>query len=409
MQSCPPQDPGPERPSSRRPDPAPGGPDRRDWWASRAKVHLQRGDGQDVAILAHLALLALVNQPPTNAEDLGIEPYGDTPPIVESLVQTKERVDERMMKGHWLEGLVSLENLSVGLRADGISAARNVYEGPASIVLSGDLAHAFDGDITDVRAKMVFVTPEENERAWRRMNISPLDLTDSELNERLPRPVFVFEQSLKDRAYANVPETVSAAEDFDDLAVPVGRIPHYLGLVTSYKLVNPTINDLRRVVNRGNVADFTALTHWLEAGEARSMAFTPSERRALIDEISGKLRGLRAPPGPGDFRRIHGMLGLILEFGRPDDLETLLKLNRPMTILLMSAALSHEAAQSEEGVLELPIHGLRSLPSGNRLIDGFQRALRRVRLSALPKLLEFALRPTRLPRTQRQFLAVAAA
>ena len=91
-----------------------------------------------------IALLAALVAPPTDAEDLGIAPYGDTPPSLEFLAETDEQVDERRMNGEWFGGLLQLDDLTVGLKADGISAARDVYEGPASLVLNAELSHRFD-------------------------------------------------------------------------------------------------------------------------------------------------------------------------------------------------------------------------------------------------------------------------
>ena len=350
-----------------------------------------------------LAILSTVVAPPTDAEDLGIAPYGDTPPSLEFLSETEEQVDERRMNGEWVSGLLQLNDLTVGLKADGISAARDVYEGPASLVLNGDLSHRFDGDVTDIQAKIVFIQPKDLERTWRRVVASPLDLSDEELAEPMPRPTFTFEQPLADRARAGVTFSVSASEDFEDILVPTAVLPVYIGMVTDYTLVNPTLNDLRRIVADGNVTDFRALSEWLESGSSRSLPYTAAERRTLIREIALRLKRLRAPPGPGDFRRIHGLLGIITEFARPEDLRTLLLLDRPMSILLMSAALSHETAQTEENTIELPIHGLRTLPSGNRLIDAYKRALREIRRNALPKLLEFAYDPLDFPERSTVF------
>ncbi|MGB1698844.1 MAG: hypothetical protein ACPHRO_02740, partial [Nannocystaceae bacterium] len=344
-----------------------------------------------------IALWSALVAPPTDAEDLGIAPYGDTPPSLDLLSETEEQVDERRMNGEWFPGLVELENLTIGLKADGISAARNLYEGPASIVVNADLEHRYDSDVTDIQVKLIFIEPKDLSRTWRRISALPLDLSDAELDEKLPRPLFTVEQPLADQARAGVKFSVTTSEDFEDISVPVASLPVYIGMVSGYRLVNPTINDLRRIVASGNVTDFSALSAWLESGGSRSLSFTTTERHTLIEDLAARLRRLRAPPGPGDFRRMHGLLGLITEFARPEDLRTLLRLDRPMSILLMSAALSHEAAQTEENSLELPIHGLRSLPSGNRLIDAYKRALREIRRSALPKLLEFAYDPLDFP------------
>jgi len=309
------------------------------------------------------------------------------------LAPRDDGVDERPLTGHLVPSLVVIEDPSLTLRADGLMSPREHYEGPATIVIGGMLSHPFDGEIRDVDFRASFIDFDGLDHVWRRLMAPPLELTQEELERRFPLPEFTLELRIAQDLEPDQPIDIAVPRDYANLELDPRDLPAYVGGVVSYRLTQPSSDDIRRIVEAGGIADLEALSEWLAEVETQGPPFVAAERRMLVRVAAARLRALRAPPGHGDFRRVHGLLELVRQLASPADLEMLLALDQPMRILLMSEALSYQGALVEESTLELPVHGLRELPSSSRMLGAYRNALEGIRIDSLPQLLRLAYDP----------------
>lgn len=302
----------------------------------------------------------------------------------------------RPIAGHRLPGLVDTSRLELLLEAEGLAAANEEITTEAKLVVRGPVTHPFSSDVRELSLAIGLYAPAQADEAFARLTTPPLQLSQAELDRKLPSPVAGVSGGMLMLAELPPGTATEIAEERElgHVSLLRTRLPRSLLLTESYDLVQPSPADVLLILRQGGTADLAALTRWATEREgAVPPEFTPEIRRDILALVQQRYRSMRAPPALGDFHRLSAMLAMIRLFGSSDDLVSLLRLERPMKILHTSALLSYDLALREEASLGLPVHGMHELPALSQLLEAPGAALKTLRAPALHELLRLAFDP----------------
>jgi hypothetical protein len=300
------------------------------------------------------------------------------------------------IEGRIIETLVRVDELSIRVESDLLPGERrDAVE--AVVEVAATLSHDFDSPIRDLEFGVALSSAPELEFAWGRLHTPPLRLTTEEVERKLAYPLAVMTVPGDDEPLAKAtPRDVSLRENFDALAVPHDGPTQYLVAFSGYVLDAPSERDILRILAEGGPADLAALARWAAATAADTeteVALTDDARGRIMDALESEIHRLRAPPAFGDFQRLNAITAVALVCARPLDLDRVLALQRPMTLLLSAAQVSYDAAAAEENILGVSVHGFRRLQSRSDSAVAWESALGRLRLAALDRLVRLAFDP----------------
>lgn len=332
-------------------------------------------------------VLAVLLPHPASAQEMVAEGW--------SQMSEEDRVERRKLAFKTLPALVKIDDFQAVLLAHGFSSSYQSYKGPARLIVSGSLVHPFSTSVHDVLIRIGFFEKKDLKRAWRRIRISPLMLTEKELGTRMPSPSFqwVHEASPQGEFLPKKPKKLLLETKFRSLQVHMRHFPEVLVMLDEYQLDNPSVGDMIKIVEGGGVVDHAALAKWAHESSIEKPDWKRSERKRLIRAIVKKIRNIRPPLGQGDLHRINALMALINLAARPEDLESLLIMERSVDVLMTSAGLTYYDAVREENEIEIPIHKIRTLPSLQEFLRSFKLALNQVRGEAVPELVRLSYDP----------------
>ncbi len=298
------------------------------------------------------------------------------------------------LEGRVIETLVKFDEISVRVETDAVPGEqRETTE--AAIDVRAAMSHDFDGPIYDLELGVAVLPRPELDFAWDRLHTPPLRLTLEEIERKMPYPVAVITVPGDETPLAPATiEEVAVRERYDAMDQPADGPLAYLVALSGYSLAAPSERDILRILRAGGPADLSALARW--AGATASEGTSAPDEAAcgrIMDTVEGEIRRLRAPPAFADFQRLNAITAIILVCERPEDLERVLTLQRPMTILLSAAQVSYDIAANEESVLGVSVHGFRRLQSRSDSAVAWEGALRRLRDAALDRLVRLAFEP----------------
>lgn len=311
------------------------------------------------------------------------------------------------IEGRMVASLVTFESMAITLESDDLSGPpREEIDG--TLVISAEVSHDFDGGVRDPEFDVAVMSQGDLEFVWRRLHTSPLRLTTAEVERELPYPMMVVSVPGEDMPLSRADvRDVAVRESFSSLPPPRDGVFAYLAALSGYALETPSDRDVLRIIEAGGPADLAALAGWAAtaAGEG-SAGFDEDACARIMDAVTLDVRRLRAPPAFGDFQRLNALTAMAVLCARPRDLERMLALQRPMTILLSAAQVSYDAAAGEENVLGVSVHGFRRLQSRSDSALAWEHSLRRLRTGALDRLVRLAFEPVDFrdapPRMQRR-------
>lgn len=319
----------------------------------------------------------------------------NAPWLEPQLAETPEDV-RHPIGGHILPGLVDYSRLDLMLEAEGLEASNEEFTTDATLVVRGQLTHPFSAEIREVSVAVGFYLPLHANEAFARLTTPPLQLSQADLDRKLPPPVAAISGGMMmfDALPGGSKTDIAVERELGLVSLARNDLPRYLLLTESYDLTRPSPDDVTLILREGSTADLSALTRWATEREgAVPPEFTPQIRRDIMALVQQRYRSLRAPPALGDFQRLAALVAMIRTFGSSDELVTLLRLERPMKILHTSALLSYDMALREESSLGLPVHGMRELPALSQLLEAPDAALKTLRAPALHQLLRLAFDP----------------
>ena len=336
---------------------------------------------------------------------------------------TQEEVGDpfHRLRGHALPSVLELDDVVVALEVIGFEGLRGAVDTPAHMLTTGEVSHGLQGAITDVALAVTLVPPGTVDRVHRRLTAPPLQLTQAELDERLPRPLVwmaegdVVVEELEPGAEASI----DARHDVGAIPLDITALPGYLLVVDRYNLEFPTANDIITILDRGGTADYAAVVDWATGQQEERGGFSDEERAAVMKAVRAGFRKMRAPPGLGDLQRLLALDRVMQVMAGPRDLEPLLRLERPMKILHASAVLAYDIHLREERILGVPLHGMDRLPARSEYLVAPDVAMAALQPVVLDKLLRLAYDPVdfhdappgtggRRSRLQRQAIALLA-
>ncbi len=294
------------------------------------------------------------------------------------------------LRGRMLPGALSIDELEVTLRTDdNLDAGRADFE----LVVRGELHHDFDSPLAELQLGVAVLSQDGLEFVSRRLDASPLHLTQQELQRPFPNPVAALLLSVDAEQVApGIPTKYGATEAFED--TKVGGSPAYLLVIQGYSFVAPSERDVLSVLDRGGPADLAALAAWASATANDGVdPFDAEGRRRILDRVIERIGTLRAPPAWGDFQRINALAALAHACADRADLERILGAGRAMGVLLASTVVSHDGAAAEENALGLSIHGFARVAARSEAAVSWEAATRRIRIRAFDRLLRLAFDP----------------
>ncbi|MBX7079390.1 MAG: hypothetical protein K1X88_09410 [Nannocystaceae bacterium] len=326
---------------------------------------------------------------PQPARDADAELDGDTPETDRTGPQG------RPVPGHLIETLVRVDPLDVRSEIDLLPGEVRESAGVV-LTITAELNHDFDSEISELELGFAVSSTEPVEFAWTRLHTAPLHLQRAQLERKMPYPTAVLTWTMPEDTglAAGTAMPITMREEYEELELPRLGGFAYLAAIGGYVLVAPTERDVLRILEGGGPVDHAALAGW--AGNAAAEGATPFDdatRGRIMDAVITKVQQMRAPPGFGDFQRLVALTALAQLCVRPADLERMLLLQRPMTILLASAQVSYDGAASEESVLGVSVHALRRLQSRSDSALAWEQSLARLRTLALDRVLRLAADP----------------
>lgn len=311
-----------------------------------------------------------------------------------------------VLAGRTIPSLVELESLTVRLEAEEVPVGDETTVGTVTLVVGAHAQHEFDGPIRDLEIGAALLSRRDLEFVWARLLAPPLRVDPEDLERALPSPLAVA-YGVDEAVLARGDEQgIAVRDEFERIPLSRGEPLGYLVAIGGYAFTAPSVADVLHVLRDGGAIDLSALATWAtQAASEDAIAFDDDARGRIMDEVEARLRHLRAPPGYGDFARLAALTGIAQACARPEDLERLLALQRPMGILLASSLVSWDAAAAEEHTLGVSIHGFARQQSRSHASIAWEGALRRLRTSALDRLLRLAYDPIdfrRAPATLRR-------
>lgn len=317
-----------------------------------------------------------------------VEPVIDTEAID---VESPQATRGKPLEGRNIASLVDLDATDVRVESDVLPG-----EQPLSIDAVFDVGtnvtHELDGSIRELEIGVAVLARSDLEFAWTRLHTPPLQLTTVDAEKKMPLPVAVLTLQAEDGSLAaDGEQRLALREEYPDLPMPKDGPLGYLLAIGGYTLEAPSERDVLRILDDGGPADLAALANWaMETAANEQLVFDDAARSRIMANIDAQIRLLRAPPAFGDFQRLNALTAVACVCASGDDLERLLVLVRPMTILLSAAQVSYDGAAAEEAALGVSIHGFRRLQSRSDSALAWESTLRHLRASALDRLVRLS-------------------
>ncbi|HWB82036.1 MAG TPA: hypothetical protein VG755_44040, partial [Nannocystaceae bacterium] len=320
---------------------------------------------------------------------LGTEPTAFAhEPEDEAPVATGKRLTVRT-----IDALVELDELAITID---IGEPSEMEQGgvDATIGVNAIAHHSLDATVGELELGVALLPEPDLAFVWDRLHTPPLQLTTEQIERKLPSSLAVVSVVDDGDPFGHERDRPIKSEDqFDGLQLP-RALPSALVMVTMYSLDAPSERDVLRILADGGPTDLGALAAWASAlAVDGTEPFDAAARTRIIDAVEKRLRELRAPPAFGDFQRINALTALAYACAGPGDLERMLVLQRPVSILLSGAIVSYDDAVGEENALGVPVHGFRRMYSRSDATLSWEGGLQRVRSLAIDHLLELAFDP----------------
>jgi len=340
-----------------------------------------------ILVVAHAASIALwlaVADPGADTESADAERPRESP--------------GKLIEGRTIASVVDLDALTVRAEAD-VLPGEQPDTIDAVLDVAVDVSHRLDGSIRELELGVAVLAPADVEFAWSRLHTPPLRLTTAEVERKMPLPMAVITLQGDESSLASDGEQrLALRESYPDLELPPGGALAYLVAVGGYALEAPSERDVLRILDEGGPADLAALANWaMETTANDLLVFDDPARARIMAIVDAQIRRLRAPPAYGDFQRLNALTAVARVCVSGDDLERLLVLVRPMTILLAAAQVSYDGAAVEESELGISVHGFRRLQSRSDSALAWEGTLRHLRSSALDRLVRLAYEPDDFP------------
>ncbi|HET6582785.1 MAG TPA: hypothetical protein VFG69_05045, partial [Nannocystaceae bacterium] len=299
-----------------------------------------------------------------------------------------------VVTGRSIPSLVDIGTLSVRIEPDDVPVGDETTTGPAVVALRAEIQHDFDTAIRDVQLGVAILSREELELVWRHLLAPPVRILDEELERPLPSPRAVVGGSFDGSLLHDDSRVLEVRDELESIELSRAAPLAYLAALGGYELESPSVDDVVRVLHDGGPIDLSALATWAtQAATEDAPPFDDEARGRIMDAVETSARKLRAPPGWGDFARLAAITALAHACARPEDLERLLALQRPMGILLASGIVSWDAAATEEHTVGVSIHGFSPQQSRSQAAISWESALKHLRITALDRLLRLSFDP----------------
>jgi len=299
-----------------------------------------------------------------------------------------------VLAGRAVPSLIAIDPLQVRLEPDDPPVGDETTIGSASVVLQAEAHHDLDGPIRDLRIGVAILPRDDLEFVWKRLIAPPLRIVPAELERAMPSPSAVTSAAADGDLASGDSRDLDARDELESIALARARPLAYLAAIGGYELVSPSVDDVVRVLEHGGPVDLSALASWAnQAAGEETIEFDDDGRGRIMDQVETSARALRAPPGWGDFARLAALTAVAHACARPEDLERLLALQRPMGILVASGIVSWDAAANEEHVVGVAIHGFSADQSRSQAAIAWEQARARLRITALDRLLRLSFDP----------------
>lgn len=291
------------------------------------------------------------------------------------------------IEGRALPSLVEIESITVEVRRpdDAEDLEQTVLH------VSADLVHDLDATITSADLAIALLPDGELDFVWTRLTTPPLAQLTSMLQRAMPASVAVVVATApEDEWTANAAHDVAAEEVLYEALQPASL--RYLAAMQNLTLASPSAEDARRILEGGGPAELAALARWA-TDAIDTQPFADAACRSLMEVVDATVRRMRAPPGFGDHQRLSAAAAVAVNCAGPSDLDRALALQRPITILMSSAELTHHSALADEAALAIEVHGLGPSHARSGSALAWEAMLARLRKSALDRLLRLAAEP----------------
>lgn len=299
-----------------------------------------------------------------------------------------------VLTGRSIPSLVEIAPLSMRIEPDEVPVGEETTTGHAVVALHAEVQHSFDGAIRDVQLGVAILSRTQMEFVWRHLLAPPVRVVSAELERPLPYPTAVVTASFDGSLTRDDSRTLDVREELESIELSRTAPLGYIAALGGYELESPSVDDVVRVLDEGGPIDLSALASWAtQAATDETSGFDDDARGRIMDAVERSARALRAPPGWGDFARLSALTALAYACARPEDLERLLALQRPMGILLASGIVSWDAAATEEHTVGVSIHGFSPQQSRSQAAISWESALKHLRITALDRLLRLSFDP----------------
>ncbi len=318
-------------------------------------------------------------------------------PAVEawSADESEERAAERIvLGGHMVPSLVEIDPLSVRIEPDDPPVGDETTNGSAVIEVVAEIEHDLDATVIDLQLGVAVLSRRNLDVVWDRLHAPALRVLPSANDEPLPSPLAAVTGGLDGRVRRGEAGEIEVREELESLPLSRAQPLSYLVAIGGYELESPSVDDVVRILEHGGPIDLSALATWAtQAGSEETLPFDDDARGRIMDSVEKVARALRSPPAWGDFARLAALTAVAQACARPEDLERMLALQRPMGILLASGIVSWDAAANEEHAVGVAIHGFSVHQSRSQAAISWELALKRLRITALDRLLRLAYDP----------------
>jgi hypothetical protein len=309
--------------------------------------------------------------------------------------ESEEHVTERIvLGGHSVPSLVAIDPLVVRIAPDDPPVGDETTHGSAVVQVIAEVEHELDATVIDLQLGVAILPRRSLDVIWDRLHAPALRVLPTENDEPLPSPSASVSGGIDGRLRRGEPGEIEIREEIESLPLSRAQSLSYLVAIGGYELESPSVDDVVRILEHGGPIDLSALATWAtQAAAEDDSPFDDEERGRIMDSVELGARALRAPPGWGDFGRLVAFTAVAHACARSEDLERMLALQRPMGIMLASGMVSWDAAATEEHTVGVAIHGFSVEQSRTQAAISWELALKRLRTTALDRLLRLAYDP----------------
>lgn len=299
-----------------------------------------------------------------------------------------------VLGGHLVPSLVAIDPLTVRVEPDDPPVGDETTNGSAVVVVAAELEHELDATLIDLQLGVAIFPRASLDVVWDRLHAPALRILPADHDEPMPSPAAAVTGALEGRLKRGEAGEVDVREEIDSLPLSRAQPLSYLVAIGGYELESPSVDDVARILEHGGPIDLSALATWAtQAASEEAAPFDDESRGRIMDSVERVARALRAPPGWGDFSRLAALTAVAQACARSEDLERMLALQRPMGILLASGIVSWDTAANEEHAVGVAIHGFSVYQSRSQSAISWEQALKRLRVTALDRLLRLAYDP----------------